>query len=145
MKLVGWYEWCFVVTMWCTITPSCALQDAKRDDFVRCLTKWNSKFEFFARFFWKFQTKYAWHGESLFWHVTACTLVPNWLLAILTRRLNGPIVSIGVEGHNRLINIDRTSTMSIVWIGRQRLFIQITWHTNAISEGFKRFWAILNY
>ena len=41
------------------------------------------------------------------------------------RRLNGP-VSIGDEGYDRLINIDRTSTMSIVGIARERLFIQIT-------------------
>ena len=65
--------WCLVVTMWCTITPSCALHVMLKGDFGTWCThhKWNPKFEFLHAFFEIFKPN--WQGIvklTIIWHVT---------------------------------------------------------------------------
>ena len=57
-KLLGWSKRCFVVKIWCTITPSCALQLLK-EGFWSMLHERNPKFEFLHDFFEKFKPQ--WH------------------------------------------------------------------------------------
>ena len=91
MKLLGWSEWCYVVTMWCTITPSCALQDAKTG-FGRCLTKWNPKFEFVHAFFEisdQIGTAWCW---NIILYCDCAPLCQIWSHLNNARWINGPQV-----------------------------------------------------
>ena len=142
-------KWCFVVTMWCTITPSRALHNAKRrfwygrSMFHKLMEPLNLSF---CMNFLKISNKI---GRAWCKHHLACDcahLCQIWGYLNNARLINGPrVANCGVERHDRL-----TLPHLWEWIVRERFFsclsflMDTTWYKYAISEGFKRFWAILN-
>ena len=81
MKLIGWSKWCFVVTMWCNITPSRASHDAKRRfcygrSMFHKLINGTIKFEFLHEFSVNFKRNWQGMVQTSF-GMWLCMLVPN--------------------------------------------------------------------
>ena len=97
--------WCFVVTMWCTITPSCALHVMLKGDFGTWCThhKWNPKFDLLHDYF-MLQTKLAVHGEKSYGTPWLCTHPsPKFeVIWIMLGELMANKYQIGFEWHDRL-------------------------------------------
>ena len=123
MKLLGWYKWCFVVTIWCTIIPSRALLDAKRD-FGRSFTNGTLNLSFCMNIL-KISNQF---GRASRKHHFACDCAPLYQIVCHlnnARWINGPQVANWGRGTRSTNYLVRPQLFESGLIGVERLFIQI--------------------
>ena len=138
-ELLESYKWCSVVTLWCSISPRCPFLFVKG---ILMLHKWKPKFEFFSCNFWIFQTNLEVHGANTIWHVVVHTCAKFGFIWAMLGETIVPKHHNGVNKHDRCTSFSSylVDCLRIIVSSSLLVLMDITWHTDSIGKGFKRFW-----